>query len=105
MKRYWLFAYEDCYPAGGMHDLVACKDTIEECKALVKVVPRYRGVDNGEKSLDVGRRREFCGDESAVHMDQAQIYDAQEGRIIEQCYTRSRVKGPQWFKYEEEKTE
>lgn len=31
MKRYWLFAGDNYYPAGGMSDLVGMFDTLTDC--------------------------------------------------------------------------
>lgn len=41
IKRYWLFAYRDYYPSGGMNDLDSMHDTIEEAKKMASYRERH----------------------------------------------------------------
>lgn len=73
MKRYWLFAYCEYYPEGGMHDFVADFDTIEEAKTFDYQSDRYRlfldilDAHTGKIVLISGGRNDFCDDEPAAY--------------------------------------
>jgi hypothetical protein len=36
MKKYWVFSYPECYPAGGMNDFDESFDTQEEAVAFAE---------------------------------------------------------------------
>ena len=42
MKRYWIFAGDNCYPSGGMEDYKTSYDTVNECKVW------YAGFTHGD---------------------------------------------------------
>lgn len=35
-KRFYLFAYQQCYPIGGLEDISGCYDTLDEAKAAAE---------------------------------------------------------------------
>jgi Txe/YoeB family toxin of Txe-Axe toxin-antitoxin module len=42
MKKYIIFAYDDCYPIGGLHDIVEDYDSFEAAKkACKKLIYNY----------------------------------------------------------------
>lgn len=58
MKRYWVFAYSNYYPLGGLQDLHLCTNDLEDAKKEVdrKTKNNNNDVDynSGEDSLTYG---------------------------------------------------
>ena len=56
MKRYWVFAWDNYYPLGGLNDLCLCTDDYNEAKAELLRKTKQQDVDfkNGEDSHEHG---------------------------------------------------
>ena len=61
LKRYWLFAYTVCYPAGGMNDFVGSFDSVLECKNRFAglIEDKYHIFDSIEQKVIEIQKEEF----------------------------------------------
>ncbi len=63
-KRYWLFAGEDYYATGGVHDLTGSFDSVAEAEASVQAIDSsewYHVVDITTGQIVAGTRHQAYG--------------------------------------------